>query len=68
MYEGVTKAYILDENVQEFIKEKNPWALRDIGERLLEANQRGLWQKVDPNLLEKLREIVHSAEAIIENS
>jgi cobaltochelatase CobN len=68
MYEGVTKAYILDENVQEFIKEKNPWALRDIGERLLEANQRGLWQKADPNLLEKLREIVHSAEAIIENS
>lgn len=66
MYEGVTKAYILDEKVQAFIKEKNPWALRDIGERLLEANQRGLWQKVDPNLLEMLREIVHSAEHIIE--
>jgi cobaltochelatase CobN len=66
MYEGVTKAYVLDEKVQEFIKTKNPWALRDLAERLLEANQRGLWQQADLNLLEKLRQIVHEAEEIIE--
>lgn len=66
MYEGVTKAYILEEKVQAFIKQKNPWVLRDIAERLLEANQRGLWQKVDSKLLEKLREILHEAEGIIE--
>ncbi|MFM7438515.1 MAG: cobaltochelatase subunit CobN, partial [Snowella sp.] len=42
IYEGVTKAYLLDEKVQNFIQSKNPWALRDMAERLLEANQRGL--------------------------
>jgi cobaltochelatase CobN len=41
MYQGVAEAYIFDETVQKFIQEKNPWALRDMAERLLEANQRG---------------------------
>ncbi|MGK7919755.1 MAG: cobaltochelatase subunit CobN, partial [Trichodesmium sp.] len=43
MYQGVAEAYIFDENVQSFISRKNPWALRDMAERLLEANQRNLW-------------------------
>ena len=66
MYEGVTKAYVLDEKVQQFIRRKNPWALRDIAERLLEANQRGLWKNVDPQLLENLRKIVNDTEGLIE--
>jgi cobaltochelatase CobN len=66
MYQGVAEAYLLDEKVQAFIQEKNPWALRDMAERLLEANQRGLWQSVGQETLEKLREIVHQAEGIVE--
>ncbi|MCU0535592.1 MAG: cobaltochelatase subunit CobN [Hydrococcus sp. Prado102] len=66
MYQGVAEAYLFDETVQQFIRAKNPWALRDMAERLLEANQRGLWQSVDSQTLEQLRAIVHQAEGIVE--
>lgn len=66
MYQGVAEAYIFDENVQSFIQAKNPWALRDMAERLLEANQRGLWQSVSQKTLEKLQAIALEAEGVIE--
>jgi len=66
MYEGVANTYILDETVQQFIQEKNPWALRDMAERLLEAHQRKMWQTASQDLIEQLRAIVHQAEGIIE--
>jgi cobaltochelatase CobN len=68
MYQGVAEAYLLDPRVQEFIQQKNPWALRDMAERLLEANQRGLWKEVKGELLEKLRAIALQAEAVIETT
>ncbi|MEG3439980.1 cobaltochelatase subunit CobN [Pannus brasiliensis CCIBt3594] len=66
MYRGVAEAYLFDERVRAFIQEKNPHALRDMGERLLEAKQRGLWQEVDAETLDRLRSIVHEAEGSIE--
>lgn len=66
MYQGVAQAYIFDSKVQEFIQQKNPWALRDMAERLLEAHQRGLWQGVKGETLDKLRAIALQAEAVIE--
>ncbi len=66
MYQGVAEAYIFDPKVQAFIEEKNPWALRDMAERLLEAKQRGLWQSASPETLEELRRLVHQAEGVIE--
>ncbi|MFP4100549.1 cobaltochelatase subunit CobN [Coleofasciculus sp.] len=66
MYQGVAEAYLLDEKVQEFIQQKNPWAMRDMAERLLEAHQRSLWQSAKPEILEKLRVIALQAEGVIE--
>lgn len=66
MYEGVAQAYLLNETVQQFIYTKNPWVLRDMAERLLEANLRGLWQTVEIETLKKLRDLVHYAEGAIE--
>ncbi|MFE1743692.1 cobaltochelatase subunit CobN [Coleofasciculus sp. H7-2] len=68
MYQGVAEAYLFDQSVQDFIQQKNPWALRDMAERLLEANQRGLWQNVDREMVDKLRNLVHQAEAVIEST
>jgi cobaltochelatase CobN len=68
MYQGVAKAYIFDPAVQEFIQQKNPWALRDMAERLLEANQRGLWKEVKDEMLERLKAIALQAEAVIETT
>lgn len=66
IYQGVADAYLFDTTVQEFIHQKNPWALRDMAERLLEANQRGLWRSASPQTLEELRSIALQAEAAIE--
>ncbi len=67
MYQGVAEAYLFDPAVQNFIRSKNPWALRDMAERLLEANQRGFWQQADQKTLEQLRTIVLEAEGVIES-
>ncbi len=66
MYDGVAEAYVLDKGVQAFVQEKNPWALRDMAERLLEAHQRKLWQ-APPERVEALRAIVHQSEGAIED-
>ena len=66
MYAGVAAAYLLDESVQGFIQQNNPWALRDMAERLLEAHQRGLWPSAAAAMVDQLRAIAHAAEADIE--
>ncbi|MEP0922582.1 cobaltochelatase subunit CobN [Leptolyngbya sp. ST-U4] len=66
MYQGIAEAYLFDPTVQAFIQQKNPWALRDMAERLLEANQRGLWHEADSKTLEQLRSLVHETEGTIE--
>ncbi|MBE9152414.1 cobaltochelatase subunit CobN, partial [Coleofasciculus sp. LEGE 07092] len=66
MYQGVAEAYLFNPKVQEFIHQKNPWALRDMAERLLEAHQRSLWQSVSQETLEELRAITLEAEATVE--
>ncbi|HEY9876899.1 MAG TPA: cobaltochelatase subunit CobN [Leptolyngbyaceae cyanobacterium] len=67
MYQGVAEAYVLDEQVQQFVQQSNPWALRDMAERLLEAHQRGLWQQPQQETLDQLRNITHEAEGILES-
>lgn len=44
-YALVADAYLLDADNREFLRQHNPHALRDMAERLLEAQQRGLWQE-----------------------
>ncbi|MBD3882266.1 cobaltochelatase subunit CobN [Phormidium tenue FACHB-886] len=67
MYQGIADAYLFDPAVQAFIEQSNPWALRDMAERLLEAEQRGLWQHAAPETLENLRSLVLEAEGVIES-
>ncbi|MBE9117294.1 cobaltochelatase subunit CobN [Lusitaniella coriacea LEGE 07157] len=68
MYQGVAEAYLFDPNVQDFVQEKNPWALRDMAERLLEAHQRGLWQSASQDALDALKALANQAEGIIEET
>ncbi|MBE9177410.1 cobaltochelatase subunit CobN [Oculatella sp. LEGE 06141] len=68
MYQGITEAYVFDPAVQAFVQQNNPWALRDMAERLLEAHQRGLWQQVKPTTLDQLQAIALEAEATIESN
>jgi cobaltochelatase CobN len=66
MYQGIAEAYLFDPAVQEFIQKNNPWALRDMSERLLEAHQRGMWNAAGKTL-EQLRQLFLEAEAVIES-
>jgi cobaltochelatase CobN len=66
MYDGVAQAYLLDKTVQGFIRAQNPWVLRDMAERLLEAHQRGLWQSASTQRLNELRHLSLEAEALVE--
>jgi cobaltochelatase CobN len=43
MYDRVTDAYVGDPAMREFFERSNPWALRSIAERLLEADRRDMW-------------------------
>jgi cobaltochelatase CobN len=61
MYEQVTKAYVADAEVRKFFAASNPWALRGIAERLLEAAARGLWRASDDSLA-TLQEALLDAE------
>ncbi len=44
-YALLTDAYLMDRDTRDFIQQHNPGALQDIIERLLEAQQRGMWQE-----------------------
>ncbi|MGE7957785.1 cobaltochelatase subunit CobN [Pseudomonas sp. NPDC089530] len=44
-YALLADAYLLDPATRDFIRQHNPPALRDMTERMLEAQQRGMWQE-----------------------
>jgi cobaltochelatase CobN len=48
------------------MQESNPWALRAISERLLEAAERGLWSEPDPEVLDALKAAYLENEGILE--
>ena len=66
MYGDVTRKYVLDQQVRDFMQQSNPWALRAISERLLEAAQRGLWSEPDPEDLEALKQVYLENEGMLE--
>jgi cobaltochelatase CobN len=61
MYERVTDAYVADSDVRKFFERSNPWALRAIAERLLEAHERGLWD-ASADALDALRSALLEGE------
>ena len=66
MYEDVTESYVLDPETQQFFQQSNPWALKGIVERLLEAIERGLWEDPSPEMREKLQQLYLELEADLE--
>ena len=66
MYRDVTESYVLDPDTQQFFRTSNPWALKSIVERLLEAIQRGLWEDPPPDMQEKLEQLYLQLEADLE--
>jgi cobaltochelatase CobN len=66
MYHQLADSYIFDPGVQQFLRKSNPWALRGMTERLLEAADRGLWAQPDPAVLDALRAVYLDLEGELE--
>jgi cobaltochelatase CobN len=57
---------VFAEETQAFMRQSNPWALRGISERLLEAASRGLWESPDAKTLDQLRQVYLDMEGDLE--
>jgi cobaltochelatase CobN len=66
VYERVTEAYVRDQAIREFLSRSNPWALKDIAGRLLEAIGRGLWEQPSEEIRRALQDAYLEAEADVE--
>ena len=67
MYEQLAASYVFDEQTRSFMQQSNPWALRGITERLLEAASRGLWAAPDAKTLDQLRQVFLDMEGDLES-
>jgi cobaltochelatase CobN len=67
MYEELAEKYALDKNMQEWLKEVNPYALQNITERLLEAIKRGMWSAED-QMKQELQNVYLEIEGVLEES
>ncbi|QUQ71555.1 cobaltochelatase subunit CobN [Kutzneria sp. CA-103260] len=66
MYAQLAESYVFDKEVQDFMRKSNPWALRGVTERLLEAADRGLWSQPDETILDQLRTVYLELEGQLE--
>jgi cobaltochelatase CobN len=68
MYEQLAASYVLDPQTRQFLEASNPWALRGITERLLEAADRGLWAAPGQATLDSLRDTFLQVEGQLEEA
>ena len=66
MYEKLAQSYVFDETNRAFMEKSNPWALRGISERLLEAADRGLWEEPSAETLDGLKRTYLELEGDLE--
>jgi cobaltochelatase CobN len=66
MYEKLAATYVFDETNRAFMQRSNPWALRGVAERLLEAADRGLWQAPSAQTVEALKRTYLELEGDLE--
>jgi cobaltochelatase CobN len=67
MYEKLAEKYVLDESMQQWLKEVNPYALQNMVERFLEAITRGMWDATD-EMKKKLQKLYLDIEGLLEGA
>lgn len=67
-YERMARDFLLDETNRNFLEEHNKWAIQDIGERLLEATDRGLWSDPSPETIREVKRSLRKTEATREET
>ena len=62
----MTRSYLFDQATLDFMEKVNPWAIRDISEKLLEAIQREMWRTPEPETVNRLNDLFIKADYTIE--
>ncbi|MDR1086627.1 MAG: cobaltochelatase subunit CobN [Deltaproteobacteria bacterium] len=65
IFDRAAEMFLLDHDSLAFFKEHNPWALEEMGRRLLEAESRGLWRP-ESALLAKIKDSYLELEGVLE--
>jgi cobaltochelatase CobN len=65
MYEKLAEKFVLDEEMQQWLKDVNPFALQNIAERLLEAIERGMWTASE-DMKRQLQQLYLQVEGLLE--
>jgi cobaltochelatase CobN len=66
IFDDIARTFLLDEKNRKFFAEHNIWAMEEMGRRLLEANERGMWNP-DPVVLEGLQMVYLEIEGCLED-
>jgi len=67
IFDEIAETFMLNDEMREWFQKINPWALEEIGRRLLEAQSREIWQP-DLELLERLKDAYLEVEGSIEDT
>ncbi|MCW7079575.1 MAG: magnesium chelatase subunit H [Candidatus Methanospirare jalkutatii] len=65
IFDEIARTFVLDDEMRAFFERENPWALEEIGRRLIEAHERGLW-KASEDVLDALRGALLEVEGWME--
>lgn len=66
IFDDIARTFLLDEQNRRFFQEHNIWAMEEMGRRLLEAHERGMWNP-DPDILEGLKTVYLEIEGDMED-
>jgi cobaltochelatase CobN len=66
MYQDLAQKYVLDDDSRAFLDRSNPWALREMTGRLIEAASRGMWKEPDSTTLDQLKQVYLDTEGLLE--
>jgi len=67
MYEELSKKYVFDTDMQQWLKDVNPYALQNMVERLLEAIERNMWPASD-EIKKTLQKLYLNIEGLLEET
>jgi len=65
-YGAIARQWLLEPEGRAALNNSNPWALQEMGERLLEAHRRGLWKDADKEQIQALEALVRQVDADLE--
>ncbi|MBN2398286.1 MAG: cobaltochelatase subunit CobN, partial [Deltaproteobacteria bacterium] len=65
IFDDIARTFFLDDENREFFRKHNVWAFEEMGRRLLEAHERGMWE-ADEEAIRGLREAYLEIEGDLE--